>query len=93
MPNQNADPIRAFFKEQAILSHPVLDHPMRREDEYPRELYLVVLCTAAQYGELMTENQAAFLKRLLCSLGMQEELSRYTPGFAAQLEEKTAAEF
>lgn len=92
MPNQNADPIRAFFKEQAILSHPVLDHPMRREDEYSRELYLVMLCTAAQYGELITENQAAFLKRLLCSLRMQEQLSQYTR-LAAQLEEKTAAEF
>lgn len=89
---ENAQSIRAFLKEEAILAHPVLDHPLRGEDSYTRELYVVTLCAAAQYGGLITENRSAFLKRLLCSLRMEEPLAQYAR-LASQIEEKTVAEF
>lgn len=92
MSNQTNDPIRAFLKEQAILANPLPDHPMKAADDYTRELYMVMLCAAAQYGGVMTENKSAFLKRLLASLRMPEVLNHYAR-LASQLEEKVLEEF
>ena len=90
--SMNTERIRAYLKEKKIEANPVIGHPLLEQDTYTREMYFMILCAVATYGEVMTENKAAFIRRLLVSVEMTDSLDRYTK-MAAGMDEKLFEEF
>lgn len=92
MTMMNAERIRAYLKDKKIEANPVVGHPLMQEDLYTRELYFMMLCAIAGYGEVMTENKSAFIKRLIVSVEMTDKIDHYARK-AAEMDEALFEEF
>ena len=41
--------VRRFFADSKPENHPIKEHPVTKQEEYVRDLYLEMLCVMAQY--------------------------------------------
>lgn len=65
--NTKVESVRRFFKENKAANHPITEHPVSKQEEYVRDLYLDMLCVFAQYESVDTENAFTFIKRIMAA--------------------------
>ncbi|WP_298482117.1 right-handed parallel beta-helix repeat-containing protein [uncultured Ruminococcus sp.] len=83
--------IRTFFKRNQPKSHPILEHPISKCEEYVRGLYFDMLCVMAQYENEDVENQNRFIQRIMAgceeSMPITEHIKRAMEISADKVEE------
>ena len=84
--------VRRFFADSKPENHPIKEHPVTKQEEYVRDLYLEMLCVMAQYESSNTENAFTLIKRIMAACGETQPLQEYIKR-SMELTPERAAEF
>lgn len=84
--------VRRFFADSKSANHPITDHPVSKQEEYVRDLYLEMLCVMAQYESSNTENAFTLIKRIMAACKETQPLEEYIKR-SMELTPERAAEF
>lgn len=75
--NTRVEMIRRFFSDSKPANHPITEHPVSKQEEYVRDLYLEMLCVMAQYENQNPENAFVLIKRILAACEKAQPLNEY----------------
>lgn len=84
--------VRRFFADSKPENHPIKEHPVSKQEEYVRDLYLEMLCVVAQYESSNTENAFTLIKRIMAACEETQPLEEYIKR-SMELTPERAAEF
>ena len=84
--------VRRFFADSKPENHPIKEHPVSKQEEYVRDLYLEMLCVVAQYESSNTENAFTLIKRIMAACEETQPLQEYIKR-SMELTPERAAEF
>jgi len=84
--------VRRFFADSKPENHPIKEHPVTKQEEYVRDLYLEMLCVMAQYESSNTENAFTLIKRIMAVCKETQPLDEYIKR-SMELTPERAAEF
>lgn len=88
--NTRVEMIRRFFTDSKPANHPITDHPVSKQEEYVRDLYLEMLCVMAQYENQNPENAFVLIKRILAACDKAQPLNEYIKRSMEITTERTA---
>ena len=88
--NTRVEMIRRFFADSKPANHPITEHPVSKQEEYVRELYLEMLCVMAQYENQNPENAFVLIKRILATCEKPQPLNEYIKRSMEITTERTA---
>jgi len=69
--------VRRFFADSKAKNHPIKEHPVSKQEEYVRDLYLEMLCVVSQYQNGNPENAFILVKRIMASCDETQSLQEY----------------
>lgn len=84
--------VRRFFADSKPENHPIKEHPVSKQEEYVRDLYLEMLCVMAQYESSNTENAFTLIKRIMAACEETQPLQEYIK-HSMEITPERAAEF
>ena len=89
---EQIDRFRVTLRKMAPSLYPYHEHPLRNAEGYLKELYIVLLCTVAQYDGEISDAKSAYLRRMMIGLGLPDLLDHYLRKLL-QINAETAQEF
>lgn len=86
------DDIRKWMKELQSERYAIENAALKELEEYVKQLYLTVLCTVVQYHNEQTEEQMLLLRRIICGMGVEDNVTEYMRK-ALEIDETQMQEF
>lgn len=73
----NIDKVRDFFKELKPSIFPLNQHPLKNEEEYAKEIYITLLCSIAQYDNIVSPGENNLIRRIITGIGLEDDIAKY----------------
>ncbi|MBV6512571.1 MAG: TerB family tellurite resistance protein [Ignavibacteriales bacterium] len=88
----NIDKARAYFKEKKNEVYKLTRHPLTKESEYLKELYVALLCSVAAYDGKLAEGETNYIKRVMLGMELNSEFAKVVK-MGLEIDQKMIDEF
>ncbi|MDY4544775.1 MAG: hypothetical protein SPE00_05635 [Bacilli bacterium] len=84
--------MKTYFKKNKSNSYPITNHPLEKEDDYIKGLYITMLFTIINSQEKSKEEQQFFIERIANGVKIKDSINEYIKK-SYDLEEKMISDF
>lgn len=89
---ENIDKARVYFKEKKNEVYKLTGHPLTKESEYLKELYVGLLCSVAAYDGQLAEGETNYIKRVMLGMELNSEFAKVVK-MGLEIDQKMIDEF